>query len=71
MYDIIMFNKDSFIKLMHMAVSVRETRTIYKHINPQSRTTPNLATAITYLSCKHSTFLRHKIIHVLPNATVL
>jgi len=29
-YDITPLNKDSFIKLMHMAASVRETYAVYK-----------------------------------------
>jgi len=29
-YDITMLNKDSFVKMMHMAASVRETRVVYK-----------------------------------------
>jgi len=31
MYDITMLNKDSFIKSMHMAASVRETRAVTNH----------------------------------------
>jgi len=30
-----------------------------------------VATAIRYLIYKHSSFLRHKVIRTLPNATVL
>jgi len=31
-YDITVLNKDSFIKLMHMAASLRETRAVYKSL---------------------------------------
>jgi len=33
--------------------------------------TPKLATAFRYLIIKQNTFLRHKVIRALPNATVL
>jgi len=71
-----MLNKDSFIKLMHMAASLRETRAVYKQITPQhnslkTRITPKSGTAFKYLIYKHSTFLRHKVIRALPRATVL
>jgi len=36
-----------------------------------SRLTSKLATAISYLIYKHSTFLHHKVIRVLPNTKVL
>jgi len=32
MYDITVLNKDSFIKFMHMAASVRETHAAYKSL---------------------------------------
>ena len=32
---------------------------------------PKSTTAIRYLIYKHTTFLRHKVIRALPNATVL
>jgi len=63
MYDIIMLNKDSFIKLMHMAASVRETRAICKSFSLKTRVNSKLATAIRYLIYKYSTFLRHKVPH--------
>jgi len=37
----------------------------------KTRITPKLATAFSYLIYKHSTFLLHKLIFALPNATVL
>jgi len=69
-----MLNKDSCIKFMHMAASVRETCRIQitpQHNSLKTRITPNLDTAFRYLICKQSTFLRHKGIRALPNATVL
>jgi len=30
MYDITLLNQDSFVKFMHMAASVRETRAVHK-----------------------------------------
>jgi len=60
-----------------MAVLVRETRNVYKSLHntapwkPGELPSPKLATAIRYLIYKHSTFLRHKVIRALPNATVL
>jgi len=48
-----MLNKDSFTKFMHMATSVKETRTVYKSLysttHLKSRITPKLTTAIRYL----------------------
>ena len=39
--------------------------------NPlKARITPKSANTFRYLICKHSTFLRHKVIRALPNATV-
>jgi len=32
-HDITMLNKDSFIKLIHMAASLRETRAAYKSLH--------------------------------------
>ena len=68
-----MLNKDSFIKFMHMAASVRDTCSI--QITPQhnllkTRITPKLATAFRYLMYEHSTFLRYKVMRTLPKATV-
>ena len=42
-----------------------------QHNSLKTETTPKLATAFRYLIYKRSTFLRHKVICVLPNATVL
>jgi len=36
MYDITVLNQDSYVKFMHMAASVRETRAIHK--SPHSTT---------------------------------
>jgi len=37
-YDITILNKDSFIKFMHMAASVRETRAVHNiTITPQHK----------------------------------
>jgi len=53
-----MFNKDSFIKLMHGSIIERDT--FHIQITPQlnsrkSRIIPKLATAIKHLIFKHST----------------
>jgi len=69
-------NKNSFIKLIHMTASVRETHPCLMQITPQhdsfkTRINPKLATTIRYLICKHSTFLGQKVIPALPNTTVL
>jgi len=32
-YDITVLNQDSFVKFMHMAASVRETRAVYKSLH--------------------------------------
>jgi len=42
-----------------------------QHNSLKSRITPKLATVFRCLIYKHSTFLRHKVIRALPNATVL
>jgi len=71
-YDITVLNRDSFVKFMHMAAAVRETRAAHKSIHSSLNTrlkTP-LAAAIRHLIYKHITFLRHKVIRTLPNATV-
>jgi len=71
-YDITVLNQDSFVKFMHLAASVRETRAVHKSHHSSLNTilkTP-LAAAIRYLIYKHITFLRHKVIRALPNATV-
>jgi len=61
------------MKLMLMAASVRETCAVYQsqYNSLESRITPKLATAFRYLIYKHNTFLRHKGICALPNATAL
>ena len=59
-YNITMLNKESFIKFMHMAASVRDTCRIQitpQHNSFKTRITPKLATTIRYLIYKHSTFL--------------
>jgi len=59
---------------MHMTTSVRDRCRIQitpQHNSLKTRTTPKLAITIRYLIYKHSTFLHHKVIRVLPNATVL
>jgi len=69
-----MLNKDSFIKFMHMATSVRDPWRMQitpHHSLLKTRITLKLATAFRYLIFKHSTFLRHKVIRALPKATVL
>ena len=73
-YDITVVNLDSFVKFMHMAASVRETRSCRTQITPQHNSLNTgiktlLAAAIRYLIYKHITFLRHKVIRALPNAT--
>jgi len=71
-YDITVLNQDSFVKFMHMAASVRETRAVHKALHSSLKTkikTP-LAPAIRYLIYKHITFLRHKAFRALPNATI-
>jgi len=42
-----------------------------QHNSMKDRATPKLATATRCLIYKHSTFLRHKVIRALPNATVV
>jgi len=68
-----MLNKYSF-KVMHMAASVRDWCLIQitpQHNSLKTRITPKLVTAFRYLIYKRSTFLRHKVIRALTNATVL
>jgi len=43
-YDITMLNKDSFIEMIHMSASLRETRAVYK-ITPQHN---SLKTRLTF-----------------------
>jgi len=67
-------NKDSFITLMHIAAPVRDQCCMQitpQHNSMKTRILPKLATAFRNLIYKHSTILRHKVIRVLPNATVL
>jgi len=33
MYDITVLNQDSFVKIVHMAASVRETRAVHKSLH--------------------------------------
>jgi len=69
-------NQDSFVKFVHMAASVRETCVVHKSLHTPQHNSLNtriktpLAAAIRYLIYKHITFLRHKLICALPNATV-
>jgi len=72
-YGITVLTKTHLIKFMHIAASLREILTVYKslHSTLKTRTTPKLATAIRYLIYEHSTFLRHKVIRALSNATVV
>jgi len=46
------------------------TKTL-QHDSLQTRITPKLGTAIKYPIYKHSTFIRHKVVRALPNATLL
>jgi len=72
-YDITVLNQDSFVKFMHMAASERDpwrTQITPQHNALNTRIKTPLAAAIRYLIYKHITFLRHKVIRALPNATV-
>jgi len=72
-HDITVLNQDSFVKVMHMAASVRDpcrTQITPQHNSLNTRIKTPLAAAIRYLIYKHITFLRHKVIRALPNATV-
>jgi len=56
--------------------SVTESDPCRIQITPQNNSlktkiTPKLASAIRYLIYKHTTFLRHKVMHALPNVTVV
>ena len=66
--------EDLFIKFMHMTASVWETRALCKslHNNNSLKTTisPELPTTCRYPIYKHSTFLCHKLIRALADATV-
>ena len=69
-----MLNKDSFIKFLHLAASVRDpchVQITLQHNSLKTRINPKLATAFRYLIYKHNTFLRHKVIRALPNPTVI
>ena len=64
-YDITTLNKDSYIKFMHMAASVRDpcrTQINPQHNSLKTRITTKLAAAFRYLTYKHSAFLRHKVL---------
>jgi len=52
MYDVTMFNKDSFMKFIQFTPH---------HNSLKTRITSKLATAFRYIICKHSTFLCHKV----------
>jgi len=46
-----------------MAASVGETCGVYKLFSLKPRINLTLVTAIRYLTCKHRTFLHHKVTH--------
>jgi len=61
---------------MHAPGSISERNLYCMQITPQhnslkTRITFKLPAAFGYLIYKHSTFLRHKVIRALANATVL
>jgi len=64
------------IYFIHAHDSISEGDPCHMQITPQhnslkTRVTFKLATAFRYLIYKNITFLRHKVIRALPNATVL
>ena len=80
-YDITVVNQDICqihahgICQIHAHGSISERDPCRTQITPQhnslnSRLKTPLAAAIRYLIYKHNTFLRHKVIRALPNATV-
>ena len=57
----------------HGSISERDpcrTQITSQHNSLNTRIKTPLAATIRYLIYKHITFLRHKVIHALPNATV-
>jgi len=63
------------IYLIHAYGNISEGDLYHTQVTPQgdslkTRITPKLATAVVHLIYKHSTFLGHRVIRVLPNATV-